>query len=468
MSQAQTFNFDRDFQIGILALMQVNFEFNLAAVELVEPQYFEDQTLVWVFRTMRDYWQDHGTRCDILVLNNELRKARLAGRIKDTDEPKYLDVFEAMKTPPDADKYVTTEVVRFCRRQAVRKAMLEMAPMTDSTDTDVWDTILGRMTQACNVGSHAVDIGMQYFLQYKDRLHARMLGDDVLVIPTGITELDYKMGGGLKAGQLGLWLGGTGAGKSIALPHCGKRAIVGGWKVVHYTLELAAEIIAERYDASWSQVPVHDLVKQTVRVEAKLGLLHQRHGNSLIIKEYPSGAATVGMLKQHLQALRHIGFIPDLVVVDYVDLIKPTTNYQDEYADLGAITRDLRGLAGELKVPVWSATQVNRPGMSSEVVDVEHISDSFRKAQIADVIVAICASREELEMDVLRLFLAKNRNGPSKHTVKIRSAYNRMCFYDPVAPPPPTMPSPKNGGGAPPQMPKTTVRRPKATPTATV
>lgn len=466
MSAVQTFNFDRDFQIGILGLMQSSFEFNLMAVELIEPQYFEDQTLVWIFRTMRDYWQDHNTRCDILVLNNELRKARIAGRIKDTDEVKYTDVFEAMKTPPDVDKYVTTEVVRFCRRQSVRKAMLDMAPMTDSPDADVWDVILKRMTDACNVGSHSVDIGMQYFLQYKDRLQARMLGEEQLVIPTGITDLDYKIGGGLKAGQIGLWLGGTGSGKSIALPHCGKRAVIGGWKVVHYTLELSAEIIAERYDSSWSQVPVYDLVKQTMRVEQKLGMLHQRHGNSLIIKEYPSGLATVGTLRQHLQALRHTGFIPDLIVVDYVDLLKPTASYDNEYAEQGSIIRDLRGLAGELKVPIWSATQVNRPGMSSEVVDVEHIADSFRKAQIADVIIAICASREELEMDVLRLFLAKNRNGPSKHTVKIRSAYNRMCFYDPLAPPPPTMPVAKNGGGAPPSMPKAPARRqPKATAT---
>jgi replicative DNA helicase len=458
----QTFTFDRDFQIGTLALMQASFEFNLMAVELIEPQYYEERELAWVFQTMRDYWQDHNTRCDFLVLHNELRKAVTAGRVKAQDEVKYTDIFTAMKTPPDADKYVLSEVVRFCRRQAVRKTMLECAPMVDSQDADVWDNILGRMTVACNTGAHAVDIGMQYFLQYPDRLRARLMGEEMLVIPTGITELDYKIGGGLKAGQLGLWLGGTGAGKSIALPHCGKRAVFGGWKVVHYTLELSGEVIAERYDSAWSQVPVHDLAKHTLRVEQRLGQLHSRHGNSLIIKEYPTGQATVNTLRQHLQALKHIGFVPDLIVVDYVDLLKPLTNYNDEYADLGGITRDLRGLAGELKIPIWSATQVNRPGMSSEVVDVEHIADSFRKAQIADVIVAICASREELEMDVLRLFLAKNRNGPSKHTVKIRSAYNRMCFYDPVAPPPPTMPSPKNGGGPAPGMPKTTTRQPKS------
>lgn len=776
----QKFTFDKDFQVGILALMTQSFEFLLTGIDLIEPQYFEDQSLVWMFQTIKNYYIDYKLRPTILVLENELKKAVSVGKIKEENIQQYRDVFIQFAEPVNAEKYVISEVVRFCRRQEVRKAMLEMAPYTESQDPDVWDKIESRIQKACSVGSHAIDIGCQYFLEYPERLKARILGEEQHVVPTGITDLDTLIGGGLKAGQLGIWLGGTGVGKclkkgtlvlmydgrrlpvenvvvgdvlmgpdskprrvlqtvsgvddlvtitpnkgsqwvctkdhiltlvhtskdkvidisvdeylkknnkfkhchkqfsvgvdfpalenplpidpyflglwfgngtkslgnktakpipavcitsmepevhqaiydiaddygkrvrveddwhgkasalfitgrewiggctrdggrnansfldllrsvvgpnasvpydyfvssrgeraaflagfldtdgylfhgcyeicqkrndyadaicfiarslglrvttrikmvdgspynrmiisgdleiipcrvlrrqvtnlahrkdakrtgititsaglgeyagftldgdgrfllgdftvthnSISLPHCGKRAVVNKLKVVHYTLELNEEDIAQRYDSSWTNVPIHELSSQPQLVEKRLHDANMRYGNSLIIKYYPSGTATVGTLRQHLTALKNYGFIPDLVVVDYLDLIKPSTSYNDEYADLGAITLALRGLAGELKVPLWTACQVNRPGMSQEVVDVEHISDSFRKAQIADIVIAICSTREEHEMEIRRLFLAKNRNGPSKRTVKIRSAYNRMCFYTTSSP----------------------------------
>lgn len=948
---ASTFQFDRDFQIGILSLMAQNWEFLITAVDLIQPQYFEDRTLVWTFTAIRDYFQDHNTRIDQIVIDNELRKANLSGRVKDEELDAHREVITRLHSPVNAQQYLVSEVVRFCRRQEVRKAMLEFAPKLESDDDNIWDEIVARMMKSCTVGSHTTDRGTNYFAQFKDRLKARMAEEEQLIIPTGISELDHKIGGGLHAGQLGIWMGGTGVGKclkigtqvlrydgrlvpvesvvvgdelmgpdsrprrvlstvsgvddlyrviptkgdswvctadhiltlvhtsrgltidvslpeylakckkfkhcykqfsvgvefprseslpldpyflgvwfgdgtkslgnaktplpgvsitsmdpeirqcietiasqfnmsvrventsnkgkastfyiigkswigeghkahggsgrwsnilldllrsivgpganipqqyltsshadraaflagfidtdgslqhncyeitqkrrdyadvvcfvarslgmratcaqkfidgvvywrcvlsgnvdvipvriarkramprrqikdarrtgivvmpdgrgeyagftldgdgrfllsdftvthnSIALPHCGKAAVSRQKNVVHYTLELNESDICIRYDSAWTAVPVHELKTMNDKVEQHLGKLFGRYGNCLIIKDYPTGQATVSMMKAHLQSLRGIGFIPDLVVVDYGDLMKPSNSYQNVYEDLGVIFTDLRGLAGELKIPIWTAcltgdtlietpngqipieqlvgkidhpiycidketkqivvskinacwlsnpatpiwkvtldngevvrgtpthpfmlrdgtycklsdlqpgyslmpfvchqvrkckvvsveqcgfdaavynlevdvyhnyalaagvivknTQVNRGGYSQEVADVDSIGDSYKKAQIADVVIAICATKEEMEMDALRLFIAKNRNGPSKHTIKIRSAYDRMCFWNPVGAPLGAIPPSAGPSVAPPPgLPKTTMRKPRNT-----
>jgi replicative DNA helicase len=453
------FGFDRDFQIGILALITQNYEFLLTSIDLVQPDYFEDAELVWVFQAMKNYFIDYQQRPTRTVLLNELNKALNTGRVKAQNADGYRNVIENLDRVVDAQDYVIAEVVRFCRRQEVRKAMLELAPLTDKEDDTVWEQITDRMQKACNTGQHVIDIGTQYFLEYPERLKRRIMGEEQLAIPTGITELDYKIGGGLKAGQLGIWLGGTGTGKSIALPHCGKRAIIGGWKVVHYTLELNEDDIAQRYDAAWSHVPVHELLNQTAIVEREMEKLYAKYKNSLIIKFYPTGSATVNTIKQHLLSLRNFGFVPDLIIVDYGDLLKPLTSYADAYADLGAIFRDLRGIAGEMKVPLWTATQMNRGGMSLEVADLDVIADSFQKAFIADVVIALCANREELENNTMRLFGAKNRNGPSKFIVPIRTAYDQMVFHRPTAMPPQVIQPPAQ---PPPVMPRR--RAPKGQP----
>jgi len=466
-----SFPFDRDFQIGILALMLARHDFLLTGVELFQPEYFEDKILIWFFSTIKNFYEQFQSHPTIdPVLSNELRKAVRSKTVRDTDLADYEFVLKKLQQPVSNTPYTIEEVIRFCRRQAGRKVWLETAPLMETADDEVWDDIVNRISQIPAIGMNHLDIGTNYFQTLQERIRGRENGGtNKRAIPVGITELDLKIGGGLKDGQLGLWLGGTGRGKSIALSHCGKIAVTHGYNVAHYTLELDEGDIAERYDAALTGVPINELGNHTAQVRRKAAFMQERWGHQLRIKHYPTGTASIMTIKQHLRQLDATGWRPDLIIVDYGDLLKPLTNYQDVYADLGAIFKDLRGLAGEMQLPIWSATQSNRVGLVADVIDVEHIADSIQKAFIGDVIIALCATKDEIEKGVLRLFGVKNRNGPDKFTVDICSSYDKMILQDLLREPPPNTTASGSAGAPPPSpltpaqpKPRPVVRRPKA------
>lgn len=436
------FPYDRRFQIGILALCTQKLDFLLMASEIVKPSYFEDKILIWYYETILKHYGRYQVPPTEVVLQNELKKAARAKKIKAEEIKAYVEVLKAMQVRVASSKYITDEVIRFCRRQEGRKIYLETAEMMDTADDEDWDHILERLFNVKNIGITSMDLGIDFFKEAESRARARLEEDTRIVAPTGIrgwkpgrtdlVDLDSLMSGGLKAGQLGIWMGPTGAGKSIALVHCGKRAVVGGMKVLHYTLELSAQDIADRYDAAWTHSNISHLDHYGTGISDRITQLADKHGfhGRLMIKGYPTGMASVNTIRGHLRMLETVGWVPDVIIVDYLDLLKPLTNYNDEYADLGAIAKDLRGLGIEQEVPLWSATQTNRAGFNQEIVDIEHMGDSIKKAQIADLIIALCRTREEKINNIMRLFFAKNRNGPDKVEVEIRTDYAKMCFFD--------------------------------------
>ena len=132
----------------------------------------------------------------------------------------------------------------------------------------------------------------------------------------------------------------------------------------------------------------------------------------LIVKEYPTKSANVNKLKQHLEKLRFTGFEPDLICVDYGDLLNPISAYKEKRIELETIYEDLRGMAQEFECPVWTASQTNRSGLNAEVVTMESISEAFNKCFVADFIFTLSRTITDKNNNSGRIFVAKNRNGP--------------------------------------------------------
>lgn len=446
---ATKFTFDREFQKDILALMTQRYDFLLMSCDLVQPDHFEDRILIWFFNTIKSHKEQFDECISWNALQNEFLSAGRNKIIKPNDFQAYGEVLNHVRNKVQSAQYVIDQLVRFCRRQAGRKAYLETASIMDTAGEDEWDDILEKIHEARNIGISYLNNGSWFFKEIQDRAAKRKAGTSGPVSVTGIVgknpndvseivDLDFNLGGGLRAEQMGVILGFTSAGKSVALCHMGKIAVNNGQKVVHYTLELSESDIATRYDANIAEVNFSELLKGDNNTSGALdaavagvsNYLGTKHCEDLLlIKGFPSGAASIDTLKSHLKMLEGAGWYPDLIVVDYLDLLRPRTKYSDYYQDLGSIAVDLRGIAGERKIPLWTATQTNRGAAQQEIVDLDVTGDSFRKVQVADIVLSMCANREERINNYMRLFIAKNRNGRAGVEVGFETKYEQMKFY---------------------------------------
>ena len=424
-----TFKFDRHFQTQILALMMQDLEFLIFGSENIDPDYFSDVILAWFYKQLRDHFLDYQILMQPLSLRNELLQAAGSNQLKQKDVARYQSIFATMLQPVMDTDYIKDQVVTFCRHQAIRKAALEMPKLLTANQ---FEEIEESMNTALQVGVNIGSVGVQFFQDYVGRIRDREGKRDLAVVPTGITELDMFMRGGLRAKQLGIWMAPTSRGKSLALVHCGKRAVIMGRSVLHYTFELSEDEVSDRYDSSFSRIPIDKLIDREVYLRGQMDKLGKRFGNRLIIKEYPSGSATVNTIRSHIRQCLHIGFVPDIILVDYLDLMRPIRARRERREELSDTTTELRGLAGELALPLWSATQSQRIAISMETHTEEQVGEDIGKVNIADVVITLNQTKEELHQEIMRLFLAKNRNGRRYVEVPIQTAFERMAFYEPL------------------------------------
>ena len=226
-------------------------------------------------------------------------------------------------------------------------------------------------------------------------------------ISTGWPEVDAITHQGLGKGELGVVIAPTGAGKSMALVHLGAQAVKAGKNVVYYTLELAETVIGSRFDSCITKVPLNDLRMFKEEIYEKVQMIEGK----LIVKEYPTKSASTNTLKAHLEKLKNRDFKPDMILVDYGDLLRPSSNLREKRHELETIYEQLRGLAQEFECCIWTASQTNRSGLNAEVITMESISEAFNKCFVADFIFSISRTPEDKKLDTGRIFIAKNRNG---------------------------------------------------------
>ena len=178
-------------------------------------------------------------------------------------------------------------------------------------------------------------------------------------------------------------------------------------KVVHYTLELNQAYVGLRYDTIISGINTQQLKYYKEDVQSKL---FDIQGN-LMIKYYPTRTASVQTISSHLKQLELIEFKPDVIVVDYADILKPISNYREKRLNLGETYEHLRGMAGEFDVPVWTASQANRSSLEEEVIGADKVSEDYSKVMTADFVMSISRKVEDKVANLARVHIIKNRFG---------------------------------------------------------
>lgn len=188
----------------------------------------------------------------------------------------------------------------------------------------------------------------------------------------------------------------------------GANAMRDGKNVIHYTLEMSESLVGLRYDSNLCEIDADEIAERKADVLARYGSMKL---GRLFIKEFPTCWATINNIRAHVEKLGARGFKPDLILIDYADIMRSTRQYDAKRFELQLIYQELRAYASEINVPIWTASQSNKDGSTSEVVDLNNMAEAYGKAMEADVVVSISRRSHEKAAGVGRLFVAKNRIG---------------------------------------------------------
>ena len=394
------------FQVKFIVCLITDKLFLEQIVDILDGKYTSNDAFRWIINEIREYYNEYKDTITMEVFKikiQEIDSDLLVVNVKDV----LKEVFKNMEAP-DLD-YVKDKALDFHKSQVLKDAIVKSAEILERDgDTDEIKSIIDMAMQA----GVERNLGHDY-LQDIDKRYEESAR---VTSPTPWDIINELMQGGLGAGELGVIVAPAGIGKSWTLAAMGAYGISKGLNVVHYTLELNEAYVGLRYDSIFSGVEGQNLKYHKEEVMEKLFKLDV----NLTIKYYPTKSCTVNTLSAHLKKVITFGGKTDMILVDYADIMRDVHKTQEMRHALGNIYEDLRGLAGELQVPIWTASQANRSALDEDVIEAGKIAESYAKVMVADFVMSLSRKIEDKISNTGRFHVIKNRFGPDGLTYPAR------------------------------------------------
>jgi len=396
MAQLNTLNaYGSGFQVKVLSSLLKHKEFLQTINDVVEPEMFDSPASQWIVKeVLRYYYKYHTTpsleflQVEVKKIDNEVLKVSVAEQVK-----------EALKSANEDRDYIEQEFSGFCKNQQLKKALLNSV---DLLGKGQFEDIRSMIDRALKAGADK-NIGHEYDKDVEQRYRE----DDRAAIPTPWAHVTEHLMGGLGRGDLGIIFGGPGSGKSWFLVNLGAFAVQAGYTVAHYTLELSDIYTGKRYDSVFTGIEFKEIHKHRETVDQVI----QNLPGKLIVKEFPMGKTTVNSIESHIRKCTDLGHKPDLIIIDYIDLLKSNRKSMDVKDEIDDVYTAVKGMARELNTPIWSVSQVNRAGAKDDIVEGDKAAGSYNKIMIADFIMSLSRKRADKLNKTGRVHIMKNRYG---------------------------------------------------------
>jgi len=390
------------FQTKVISSLLIDGKLLDTLHEIIHPKFFESDANRWIVEETVDYYNTYKRapsmdvfKVQVSKLENPILKDKVVGSLREA----YTQVGNT-----DLD-YIKKEFTNFCRNQNLKQVIIQSIDLLKAGN---YDKIQSLVDSAMKVGVEA-DLGMDYLSAFEERMEDEKRD----TVPTGWDVIDDLMAGGLGPGELGVVVSSSGGGKSWCLARLGSTAAKRGLNVVHYTLELSESYVGQRYDTIFSGIPSNELRERRDEVYEKIKGLK----GSLTLKYFPPRGVTAKKLEMHIDKLIAAGNKPDLIIIDYADLMLTNAGrIESAYAEQGGVYIDLRGLSGEYGIPIWTASQSNRGAIDRDVIEADSIADSYAKVMNADFIISLSRKSTDKLNDTARFHIMKNRFGPDGMT----------------------------------------------------
>jgi replicative DNA helicase len=394
-------------------------------LKFLEPSDIDNFVYSKIFELQKEHYIKESVLHDKKFLLDSIKDVLIA------QEASYDDLLPLYEGNPalDSKNFILDEVLQVARRNRLLAGLHECTEKLDEPafkQAEVQQIILKSV--AIN---YDTDLGMSIW-DYEQRISSlRRISD--FAVPSFSDKLNARISGGRYPGELYVYLAPPGVGKSLFLIQDAYKVLRKDYKAVYVTFELSKERVGLRFDCLSSKMESKEIFADKQKLFDKYTMLKRVCKGDIIIKEYPTQGASVLDLNIYLDELKiYKGFEPDILFIDYGDIMKPIRERDSRYSEQGEIFVNLRKLAQERNIPVVTATQTTRDALEKHYskIDMSKISDSFDIARIADAIYGLCQTEEDREENKIFLKILKNRNGPQNVVIPYNVDYPKMTVTE--------------------------------------
>jgi replicative DNA helicase len=415
--------FGTSFQTKCLVALLTDRPFTEQIKDITKSSYFEGDGNQWIVDKIMWYSNEYRALPTLEVFKKEIDKVtndvtRAASIMQ------LREVYKQIGQNEDDLKYVKDEFLTFCKNQAIKAAITKSVTLLERGN---YDEIKSVIDKAMHAGQEQ-NVGHLYL----DDLQSRVSKQTRNVIATAWPCINQIMDGGLGAGELGCVIAPSGIGKSWFLAAIGAAALYSGKKVVHYTFELSETYLGLRYDTIYTGIESSQIRNNIPKVQAAL----EEIKGQLVIKYFPTRTITINSITAHIEQLKRRGFHPDLIIIDYADLMKSIEKSNAKHEELGYIYEEIRGMLGLYQLPGWTASQAQRSALQDDIVEADKIAGGYSKVMVCDFIMSIARKMADKMTNVGRVHVPKNRMGPDGMTfpADIDLTTGNICVWDENSP----------------------------------
>ena len=407
-----------DFQYRLVHEFEADPEFFKDLSPIIDQNTFTDPFL----RTYVGIMKDRYDKSDVVPDYSTMRSLFGERSRDDYDAERYEGLIDKVKNIPMNDvENMRESAIKFFRQQNIVKTAHEILRIASSGDDDQYERCITLLNDAMTKGVHD-DFGVSVY----DNEEETLSEDYRIVIPTGVDALDKSLEGGIGKGELGVIVGPSSFGKtslttaiaSYAATFRSKQNDNSGFKVLQIVFEDRVKQIQRKHFGRITGIEAKDLSKPEYIEEVKKKLADYEDKETikknLRIVRFQSGEKTADSIRRFIIKLINNGFRPDLVIVDYFECLKHTgPSSASEWDKEGMTMRKFEAMAGELNIAMWIPVQGNKDSVNQAIITMEKAGGSFKKIQIAHIVLSIARSLDDIEANIATFTLLKNRAGQS-------------------------------------------------------
>ena len=413
-----------------LGYLGVDFQYKLIKIFIEEPEYFidfssiinqnafTDTYLKTVVGVIKEYYKQYDVVPKYDMLLTKLREKAVT-----EDDVQYYEetIDKIRRSSIEGLEEVGNIAERFFKQQEMIKGANRLKEIAGSGDLGRYDECLQIFERINSIKRRDADMSSPF-----DNMDGDLSKEDIVSIPTGVARLDDALGGGLDKGKIGIIIGSMGFGKTSMTTCFAANAATTkceandyeGYKVLQIVFEDSHRDIHRKYFSKVAQVETRNINKDKSTTDKVREILNNSEdkdtlNNNIRIVRFPSGEKSASDIREFIRKLIREGFKPDLVIVDYFGCVapEPGTSKDDITARESATMRKFENMAPELDIAMWIPVQGNRDSITAELVTNDKIGGSIAKNQIAQVVLSITRSVDDIKDNLATITLLKNRSG---------------------------------------------------------